>query len=305
MLFPSYVWVWSVLAGFSYGLFHSEVATEVAAVAVDPIPTLKTSSDGTCGQGTTCLGSSYGPCCSEHFYCGNGEAYCGAKCHPEFGHCSKSETAVTAQASNGCASIVTRTASDRTTLTVKTTETGTEVIISISTLTSTLVIPVTSTTIYAHVVTSTSIATVRVTETATQTITETSQAMTTKTATTTATYYVLYTTTLVDRSTSTLFTTTGTVAPSRTNTALSPSKTFTGTASDCNKWYQLRGDETCDYVAAVSGLKLQRLLALNPLLVMNPPPSMTICDNLGMLQRGGCRVDCVSMFAGYSLCVGT
>ena len=44
---------------------------------------------------------------------------------------------------------------------------------------------------------------------------------------------------------------------------------------------------------------------MNKQLVSNPPGSMTICDDLRMLERGGCRVDCVSIFSGYYLCVGT
>lgn len=51
---------------------------------------LQISPDGTCGNGVTCAGSTWGECCSPHFYCGSDDAYCGSGCNPSFGICSSS-----------------------------------------------------------------------------------------------------------------------------------------------------------------------------------------------------------------------
>ncbi len=209
MLLALCLWGLPAMAVVAHSNLSSEVATKVAP-ATGPTPTLKVSSDGTCGQGITCLGSSYGPCCSEHFYCGSADAYCGAKCHPDFGDCNKSGLSILSPASTICISVATRTTVERIVLTVQLTETTTQLSISTSTVTSTLVVP------------------------GTYTITETLQTTKTRTATTTATYYVLSSTTVVDRSTSTIISTmTTTASPNRTKTAISPSMTFAGTASDC------------------------------------------------------------------------
>lgn len=53
-----------------------------------PSPSLRVSVDGSCGNGVTCQGSQFGDCCSEYFFCGRTNAYCGAGCNPLFGSCS-------------------------------------------------------------------------------------------------------------------------------------------------------------------------------------------------------------------------
>ncbi|KAI4272248.1 MAG: hypothetical protein LQ337_005427 [Flavoplaca oasis] len=47
------------------------------------------SPDATCGgaRGYTCLGSSFGNCCSLHGWCGSTAPYCGSGCQPGFGTC--------------------------------------------------------------------------------------------------------------------------------------------------------------------------------------------------------------------------
>ncbi|OAA62729.1 carbohydrate-binding module family 18 protein [Niveomyces insectorum RCEF 264] len=47
----------------------------------------KPSTDGTCGNTTTCAGSGHGSCCSEFYYCGDGIEYCGTGCQSAFGLC--------------------------------------------------------------------------------------------------------------------------------------------------------------------------------------------------------------------------
>ncbi|TLD08857.1 uncharacterized protein PgNI_07788 [Pyricularia grisea] len=43
--------------------------------------------DGTCGNGITCLGSSFGDCCSPSGWCGSSDDYCGSGCQPDSGMC--------------------------------------------------------------------------------------------------------------------------------------------------------------------------------------------------------------------------
>jgi hypothetical protein len=52
-------------------------------------PGMRSSTDGTCGTGVTCLGSRFGRCCSQFGYCGDGDQYCPyiVGCQPEFGYC--------------------------------------------------------------------------------------------------------------------------------------------------------------------------------------------------------------------------
>ena len=58
-----------------------------------PQAELVISSDGMCGNGTTCAGSDFGDCCSWYFYCGEGESYCGDQCRSAFGSCNEEEPA--------------------------------------------------------------------------------------------------------------------------------------------------------------------------------------------------------------------
>ena len=50
---------------------------------------LQVSTNGACGEGTTCLGSNWGICCSAHGFCGNSASYCGAGCLPAYGACGE------------------------------------------------------------------------------------------------------------------------------------------------------------------------------------------------------------------------
>jgi hypothetical protein len=54
-----------------------------------PLPsgTLIVSPNGQCGNSTGCMGSGFGNCCSEWYWCGNGPAYCGTGCRSAFGSC--------------------------------------------------------------------------------------------------------------------------------------------------------------------------------------------------------------------------
>jgi len=45
------------------------------------------SEDGSCGDGQTCQGSTFGNCCSAAGYCGSSSDYCGTGCQSSFGTC--------------------------------------------------------------------------------------------------------------------------------------------------------------------------------------------------------------------------
>lgn len=55
---------------------------EVCVAPVTETPPV-VSTDGTCGPGVTCVGSTFGDCCSPHGYCGSGVEYCGGGGDPE------------------------------------------------------------------------------------------------------------------------------------------------------------------------------------------------------------------------------
>jgi len=61
------------------GLVSATPATSARAV----------SPDSSCGgsAGYTCLGSSFGNCCSAYGWCGSTDAYCGTGCQSAFGTC--------------------------------------------------------------------------------------------------------------------------------------------------------------------------------------------------------------------------
>ena len=52
-----------------------------------PSTSLMISPDGSCGGGYTCVGSTFGDCCSRNGYCGTSIDYCGTGCKAEFGAC--------------------------------------------------------------------------------------------------------------------------------------------------------------------------------------------------------------------------
>lgn len=58
--------------------------------------THKVTTDATCGgaNGYTCLGSTFGNCCSSAGYCGSTTAYCGTGCQSAFGNCGSNSAPV-------------------------------------------------------------------------------------------------------------------------------------------------------------------------------------------------------------------
>ncbi|KAK0725914.1 hypothetical protein B0H67DRAFT_482540 [Lasiosphaeris hirsuta] len=57
--------------------------------AISLPPGMRSSTDGKCGSGVTCIGYSGGRCCSQFGYCGDGDQFCPplVGCQPEFGTC--------------------------------------------------------------------------------------------------------------------------------------------------------------------------------------------------------------------------
>jgi len=136
MLSSPLSWALLALATHCRTIFCQQVAPRAPAVS-DAGPELDVSPDGSCGQGFTCLGSTNGPCCSRHFFCGKGDAYCGAGCLPAFGNCDGGDASTPSPADAGCASATTRTATIQITLTSQATETSTQVVTKTAFRTST------------------------------------------------------------------------------------------------------------------------------------------------------------------------
>ncbi|KAK4183924.1 hypothetical protein QBC35DRAFT_517912 [Podospora australis] len=64
------------------------IPSSTAPVIPQPSGELVITSNGRCGNNTICVGNpNYGPCCSNHFWCGSSLEYCGAGCQSQFGAC--------------------------------------------------------------------------------------------------------------------------------------------------------------------------------------------------------------------------
>jgi len=80
------------LALYLLGSTTSSVAAQdlTSSGASPTTPAVQVSDDGSCGDGLTCAGSLYGQCCSQHGFCGTGDAYCGEGCQAGLGFCGGS-----------------------------------------------------------------------------------------------------------------------------------------------------------------------------------------------------------------------
>ena len=69
------------------------------------------SKDATCGgaKGDTCLGSTFGNCCSSAGWCGSTTAYCGAGCQSGFGNCGSNDGAASSTSSKASSAVATAT----------------------------------------------------------------------------------------------------------------------------------------------------------------------------------------------------
>ncbi|KUJ21487.1 uncharacterized protein LY89DRAFT_435985 [Mollisia scopiformis] len=67
----------------------SSVIVPTSSTVSPPLPSSTlVSTNGMCGNITTCAGSNFGPCCSQFWYCGSSTDYCSFGCNPLFGSCS-------------------------------------------------------------------------------------------------------------------------------------------------------------------------------------------------------------------------
>ncbi|KAF2262955.1 hypothetical protein CC78DRAFT_618050 [Lojkania enalia] len=91
-------------------------SSTVRSSSAAPSSTLKVSTDGSC-SGTskfTCLGSTFGNCCSQYGWCGSTSAYCGTGCQSGFGNCGSnggSSSAVSSTQGSSTLRTSTRTSS--------------------------------------------------------------------------------------------------------------------------------------------------------------------------------------------------
>ncbi|KAJ4382155.1 hypothetical protein N0V86_002484 [Didymella sp. IMI 355093] len=81
---PSANWYRSASGAGSPPATGTKTSTGAASTA-----TKKVSTDGMCGSaaGSTCLGSTFGNCCSQYNYCGSTNDHCGTGCNSAFGNC--------------------------------------------------------------------------------------------------------------------------------------------------------------------------------------------------------------------------
>ncbi|KAI0533483.1 carbohydrate esterase family 4 protein [Xylaria digitata] len=84
---PSYTFTTRAPTGTWSCLTQTQTSTGTA-----PTSTLVVSTDGNCGSGITCQGSTFGNCCSVNGYCGSSIDYCGVGCNVQFGSCSPGDS---------------------------------------------------------------------------------------------------------------------------------------------------------------------------------------------------------------------
>ncbi|KAK3687840.1 hypothetical protein B0T22DRAFT_479122 [Podospora appendiculata] len=193
---------------------------------------LKVSTDGTCGSGVTCGGSTFGSCCSEHGYCGSTADYCTTGCQAGFGSCGSG--AVSSSSSSSSSAVV--TAPITTTSPVSgpsTTVTATVTTTATIGVTRTSIVLTTSTNVVPATTTQTVSSTVLLTNTVTQTATVaaiTSTILATSTITLTAVTTQTIKSTALATSIVTLTTTSLVLATSTATSTKTASTTITNTA---------------------------------------------------------------------------
>ncbi|PVH72657.1 carbohydrate esterase family 4 protein [Cadophora sp. DSE1049] len=85
------------------------------------------STDGSCSASITCLGSTFGNCCSQYGYCGSTDVYCGTGCQPVGGTCGSSSSSTRSSvktSSTSSAKPPTSTVKPTTTSSIKTSTTS-------------------------------------------------------------------------------------------------------------------------------------------------------------------------------------
>ncbi|KAF2740592.1 FAD-binding domain-containing protein [Polyplosphaeria fusca] len=85
----------------AFGSCTNSNPTTRSSSAPSSTPTKKVSTDGSCAgsNGYTCVGSTFGNCCSQWGWCGSTTDHCGANCNSAFGSCANSPSSTTKPAS--------------------------------------------------------------------------------------------------------------------------------------------------------------------------------------------------------------
>ncbi|KAK4449776.1 carbohydrate-binding module family 18 protein [Podospora aff. communis PSN243] len=233
--------------------------------------------NGQCGDGLTCLGSAFGDCCSEHGWCGSSADHCGPKCQFAFGRCGSGggpAGSTTAQPTGGNAA-VTATVYVTRTLTASALATATQVIRQtvsvtvkenngIATSTSTVLVTQSSLTFISSTVTT--IRTITITD---------AKLCTARSANNVG---------VVPREAEATSAPKVTVVDVQEAAPVYPSPTQPGTVPDCQTFYRVKHDDSCDDIiqrhAAAFGM--EELYAWNKQI----------------------KGDCQGLWLGYWVCVG-
>ncbi|KAK0627373.1 hypothetical protein B0T14DRAFT_135275 [Immersiella caudata] len=233
--------------------------------------------NGQCGGGLTCLGSAFGDCCSEHGWCGSSADHCGPKCQAAFGRCGSgggSGVSTTAQPTGGNVA-VTATVYVTTTLTAPALATATQIIrqtVSITVRENNGVATSTSTVL----VTQSSLTFISSTVTTIRTITITDAKLCTARSANNVG--------VVPREAEATSAPKVTVVKAENNAPVYPSPTQPGTAPDCQTFYRVKHDDSCEDIVGrhAGAFGMQELYAWNR-------------------QLSG---DCQGLWLGHWICVG-
>ncbi|KAK3899660.1 carbohydrate-binding module family 18 protein [Staphylotrichum tortipilum] len=286
----------TLVVGGSYcieGTADSAPVSSAAPPASTGPSGLKVSSDGACGNGVTCLGSSFGDCCSAHGFCGGSADYCGDGCQAGFGACGGGAVGTTNPPAGSVTVTVTNTVGITRTSVVYQTSTRTEV----TTQTRTAA----TATLTQTVVTLTSISTSVRTSVTSRTVVVTSLEVDTITSIVTSTRVVTSAAgcTQATKTTGIIYTTTQ-VSGGR------PTPTLPGTPSNCRYYDLIQGNDNCRSIANRNGLTLLDFYSLNPSVSGTVLSLGILCtpDLIELLLSGLCQINCDALWEGYYVCVG-
>jgi Polysaccharide deacetylase len=98
---PAENWYRTLGGGSVFTSTPTSQTTSSASSSVPAVSATAVSTDGSCGgsTGETCLGSTFGNCCSQYGYCGSDSTYCGTGCQSTFGSCGSSSSSASSTTS--------------------------------------------------------------------------------------------------------------------------------------------------------------------------------------------------------------
>ncbi len=132
----------TIAAFYAIPSLGKAVRSPKTVTPTSPDPPLQTTSDGTCGNGFTCLGSKWGQCCSGHGYCGSSADYCASNCNSAYGTCDSSSgpgpnPVFSSDSGQACRTVSIETRTETSYKWLETTLTTTEVSTAVQTVTTT------------------------------------------------------------------------------------------------------------------------------------------------------------------------